>query len=157
MSLVAQLREVPLLREFDDHELTFFDHLFVVREYKNGEILIREGDVPELDDDTLFVLLKGRVRVSSPPREEGGAGMKITMGPGEILGLIALIDSGPRSSTCRALGSVRAAVMSRRGLREMLPENPAQAERFLCLVARQLGRDLRRALAYLREVTDGRS
>jgi CRP/FNR family transcriptional regulator, cyclic AMP receptor protein len=156
MSLVAQLRDVRLLREFDDQELAFFDRLFANREYRNGEILIKEGDRPEPDDDALFVLMEGRVRVSSPPAGAGGAGMNVTMGKGEVLGLINLVDSGPRAATCRALGPVRAAVMSRRDLQDLILKNPAQAERFLHLVARQLGRDLRRALAYLREVTDER-
>jgi CRP/FNR family transcriptional regulator, cyclic AMP receptor protein len=156
MSLVAQLRDVRLLREFDDRELAVFDRLLANREYRNGEILIRQGDRPEPEDDALFVLLNGRVRVSSPPAEDGGAGMNVTMGKGEVLGLIALVDSGPRAATCRAQGPVQAAVMSRRDLQNLILENPAQAERFLRVVARQLGRDLRRALAYLREVTDER-
>jgi CRP/FNR family cyclic AMP-dependent transcriptional regulator len=105
-----------------------------VRRHPPGTVLLRQGDPPS----HVLALVTGRVKVlrTSP---DGDVLMLALRGPGEILGDVAVLDSGERSATVIAIDSCETRLIL--------------AERFLVLV-RSLGLEaqlLRHAMSRLRE------
>ncbi|HXX69081.1 MAG TPA: Stp1/IreP family PP2C-type Ser/Thr phosphatase [Polyangiaceae bacterium] len=95
MALFARLTERELLRVMQAVQ---------VREFKEGEVVIREGD----RGDELFIVLEGKVRVSR------GDQTITHLGPGEHVGEMALIRSVPRSATVTAVGGAAVLIAIRR-------------------------------------------
>ncbi|MFB9724011.1 cyclic nucleotide-binding domain-containing protein [Planobispora longispora] len=71
----------------------------VVRELRQGEVLVRQGD----PGDSLFLLLDGVVSV------DVGGGVLAELGPGAVLGERALLEGGSRTATLTAVTPVRVA------------------------------------------------
>ena len=84
------LAKMPLFSRLTERELLRVMQSVEVREYKDGDVVIREGD----KGDELFIVLDGKVRVH--PRR---ADVCTHLGPGEHVGEMALIRSVPRSAT----------------------------------------------------------
>jgi len=84
-----------------------------------GEPIVLEGEPA----DALFVIVEGRARVVK--RAESGEEVPLTtLGPGAMLGEIALLRGEPRSATARASGDVRALRLSRDALDALLASSP---------------------------------
>lgn len=103
-----------------------------------GEVLFRQGD----GADALFVVLEGSVDLFE---ESSGAGRYriATLGPGELLGEMALISDLPRSATAVAASAARLLVVGKENFRERIAARP---ELGLALLHTLSGR-LRAALA----------
>ncbi len=90
------------------------EHLFQaceVREFPDGHTLIREGE----SRDAVYFILDGLIEVQVHKPEGAAFATDRAMGPGEIVGLVALVDRGRRSATCTARGPVKVAVLSLEG------------------------------------------
>jgi len=71
------------------------------RAYDSGEIVFREGD----ESKEMFIVQEGKVVVT---KQVGGTEVFLaTLDRGDFFGEMALLESLPRSATCRALGSTR--------------------------------------------------
>ncbi len=92
---IRRLLELPTLRRFETRSLGRLLKLSRIREYADGEEIIREGD----RDPWLYVLLSGRVRILKDGQEIGRVATK-----GELFGEMRLIDAGRRSASAVALG-----------------------------------------------------
>jgi serine/threonine protein phosphatase PrpC len=98
------LANMPLFARLTERELLRVMQAVEVREHKDGDVVIREGD----KGDELFIVLEGKVLVSR-------GGQPLThLGPGEHVGEMALIRSVPRSATVTAVG-VAELIAIRRG------------------------------------------
>ena len=103
----------------------------VPRRFGKGMLLIEEGD----RDDTLFIILSGRVQAFS--KDERGREIVFGIyGPGDYLGEMSL-DGGPRSASVRALAPTNCVAVTRQTLREHIVANPEFAFE---LLARVIGR-----------------
>ena len=96
-----------------------------VRSYPARTVLIREGD----DSDTLFIVLKGRIKVYST-NEEGREMVIAVHGPGEYVGELAL-DGGTRSASVMTLEPTACSVVSGAGLRDLTAAHPEFAEHLI--------------------------
>ncbi|MFN0184435.1 MAG: Crp/Fnr family transcriptional regulator [Aquabacterium sp.] len=94
-----------------------------------GTVLMREGDQKNLDH--MLLVLDGEVAVSVAAGGGGEAVPISVMGPGSLIGEMALLDGSPRSSTCIAVSAVQAAGMSRRALELLIDRHPAIASRLM--------------------------
>ena len=84
--------------ELDKNECEILTTVMGVRHLKDGEILIKEGDL----DNTLFVLTAGKLGVSS--EIDGEMKNVYTMKVGECAGTRAFVDLTPRKATLSAIG-----------------------------------------------------
>lgn len=84
-----------------------------------GSVLVRQGD----EGDRAWVVASGELEVmlTSP---DGLTRRLAVLGPGAVVGEMALIDDGARSATVRALTAVRATEISRDALRGLLRRGP---------------------------------
>jgi CRP-like cAMP-binding protein len=92
---IQKLMAIPALRNFETKSLGKLLKLSKIREYENGETIIREGD----QDTWLYFLLSGKIRISKENLEIGVIDTK-----GEIFGEMRIVDTMHRSATVSAVG-----------------------------------------------------
>jgi CRP-like cAMP-binding protein len=106
--LVPALRDVPLLAGVAEPDLQELAGVLRRRELAAGELLWREGE----DAHGMVVVVAGRVAVSVRLPGDRAADVA-SMGPGEVLGEIPLLDGGRHSATARAAEDASILVLSR--------------------------------------------
>ena len=92
---IQKLMSIQALRNFETKSLGKLLKLSKIREYENGETIIREGD----QDTWLYFLLSGKIRISKENLEIGVIDTK-----GEIFGEMRIVDTMHRSATVSAVG-----------------------------------------------------
>jgi CRP/FNR family transcriptional regulator, cyclic AMP receptor protein len=92
---IQKLMSIQALRNFETKSLGKLLKLSKIREYEDGEVIIREGD----QDTWLYFLLSGKIRITKESLEIGVIDKK-----GEIFGEMRIIDSMHRSATVSAVG-----------------------------------------------------
>jgi CRP-like cAMP-binding protein len=108
------LKGVSLFSRLDGRQLEEIGRLAEELDVAAGHELMRQGS----SGNEFFVIVAGTVRVvrdGSPIR---------TMGPGEFLGEIALLDGGPRTATATAETASRVLVLGRREFHTLVADFP---------------------------------
>ena len=108
------LRHVPLLDGLSRKDLEEVGQLADEVDVPDGQVLTREG----APGSEFFVIVDGAVRI-----EQGGTEMT-TLGPGDFLGEIALLDDRPRTATATAVGPTALLVLTRGGFRTLMMDFP---------------------------------
>ncbi len=146
MELIEVLQTVPEFAELSNDELEALDHAMVVKDFPDGHELITEG-VPA---DDFYLLVEGEVAITHKKITGRGVIDIMHLGPGEIFGLIALIDRGRRSATVKAVGPVRVATLPRAAFNLLYEANSPIAYHFQHIVTRQLMHDFRQLIKVMR-------
>ena len=92
---IQQLFAIPALKNFETRELAQVVRLSRVRQYEDGETIIREGDT----DPWIYFLLQGAVQV-----EKEGVAITRLERMGDLFGEMRIIDSLTRSASVIAQG-----------------------------------------------------
>ncbi len=138
MNLEALLRAHRDFKDFSAEEREELLGLLTERTYSGGVVLIREGD----PGDAMYLIVDGQLLVTR--RDTGGEPLRIcVMGPGELVGLVALVDPGPRTATCTVVGGANVARLSAADFERLFAADAPLAHRLQYLIARQLASDLR--------------
>ena len=107
--------------------------------FEAGERLLHEGE----PGDKIVLILEGRVKVS-----HAGADGRETLldfrGPGELVGELAALDQGPRSSSVTAIEPVEALIVPASSFRALLERPGPAAEVLRMLSARFRDADRKR-------------
>ncbi|MEO5346296.1 MAG: cyclic nucleotide-binding domain-containing protein [Magnetococcus sp. YQC-9] len=96
------------------------------KEYADGEVILREGEV----GDSLYVILEGCVEVVI---DDGGLEPHrlAILEKDAFFGEMSLFSDHPRVATIRALGPVRVMTVDKRGLLRWMSEDPTLSLRIL--------------------------
>lgn len=107
-----------------------------------GTTLLREG--AESASGHMLLLLDGEVSVDSEAagRPESPLALSV-IGPGEIIGEMALLDGSPRAVSCTAVSAVQAAGLSRKGLEDLMADQPVVAAKLVVVLATRIADRLR--------------
>lgn len=125
---VDRLARLPLFGELDAYDLGHVAGWLRDVELAPGDILIRQGAMP----DDVYVLEDGTVEVTRD-------GERIaTLGAGDVVGEIALVDPQRRTATVQAATSVRAVALNLRDLPEMASEMPEIVRHLRSIAERRL-------------------
>lgn len=113
-----------------------------------GVVIFEEGD----SSDTSFMVLviHGEVTVESLRVSRREHETVNVLGPGSLIGEMALFDGEARSATCTATAEVRCAVLTRTALEDMTRADPATAARLMTAIAHRLAERLRNSDEKLR-------
>jgi CRP-like cAMP-binding protein len=122
------LAHIPLFRGCSKDELKHVDRAATQAEYPAGHVLCREGAVGR----ELVMIIEGEADVSR------GGNAVASVGPGDFIGEMSLLDGGPRSATVTAKTEVKALVVPTREFWQVLDEVPALAHRLLRTLAERL-------------------
>lgn len=93
-----------------------------------GEVFIREGDV----DDSLYVVVEGRVRVQRGDR------VLAELGEREVVGELALLDPAPRNATVSAITDVTLLRLDGDAFSEIMREKHEIAQGITKVLVRRL-------------------
>lgn len=130
-----QLPQDSILRSLSRQELDDFMSFAVVKRLTRGETLIDAGD----PGDSMMIVLAGTLKVcvtSSSGREV----VLDYLGPGGIIGEIAVFDGKPRTADVIAVDAAELVVLQRRFVLPFLEKNPAAALRIIELLCDKLRR-----------------
>lgn len=128
MSDASALRDVSLFRDLPAEVVDRLEDATERRAHRAGTALVREGE----PGDDLIVIVDGhaRVVVQGRPRRD--------LGPGDVVGEIALLDGGARSATVYAVDDVEAVHLAGAAFRGLLEDAPAVYPSLLTALARRL-------------------
>lgn len=127
----AGLRNVPLFDELSSHDLQQVAHRADEIEVPEGTHLLDEGRFPH----EFFVILDGTVDVVHDGQNVA------SLGRGDFLGEIAILEGLRRTATVVAATPVRAAVMHERDFRAMCEELPVVEQRVRAAIRERLPSD----------------
>jgi CRP-like cAMP-binding protein len=102
--------------------------------YSAGASMYREGD--DTTSTYMLLLLEGDVSVDTGLSGRADRVAISVIGPGALIGEMALLDGSARSASCTAVTTVQAAGMSHAGLELMAKEHPGVAFKLLVYLAR---------------------
>lgn len=134
-----QLRDVELFAGLDRKSVRLVGSITTSIDRPAGTVLIEEGR-PGLE---AFVVIDGEASVTVDGREVG------VVGPGEVVGEVALLDNRPRTATVTALTPMRVLVLSRAEFNTLLDRVPDVTRKILATVQARAGHGVtgREALA----------
>src|SRR5262245_61207003 len=69
-----------------------------VQEYSAGEVVFRQGEAGE----RLYIIKSGVIEIVANQKDSGETLPVAYLGPGEVMGELALLTGSPRSATVRA-------------------------------------------------------
>jgi CRP/FNR family transcriptional regulator len=127
------LRRVPLLAGLDDDELDRIAQVAIPRSYPRGARVFHEGD----ESDACYVIRSGEVRVTRE-HSDGRAIALATLGSGEIVGELAMLDGEVRSASVEALTDVELLAIAARDMRALLERNPEITAKLVIALTRRV-------------------
>jgi len=98
MELRQILHEVDLFEGMTEAELDKVAHICHEKHFHTGENITVEGSV----GDELYIITDGFVEVMLGGRPASSAHVIVSLGSGQIIGEMALLDQGPRSASVLA-------------------------------------------------------
>jgi CRP/FNR family transcriptional regulator, cyclic AMP receptor protein len=125
---VELMRSVPLFGGLTDHELERVASLADIVDLPDERVLMTQGQLGW----EMFVVVTGSAHVVRDGQSLG------EVGPGEVLGEIALLDGGPRTATVTLSQPSRLLVLGRREFQELMDEFPEIRLRILERVVQRL-------------------
>jgi len=125
---IEALRSVSLFSELSQRDLEQVAQLADAVDLPAGHVLMREGQ----NGTQAFVIASGEAQV-----EQGGRTLA-TVGPGSVLGEMALLAEGPRVATATLTKPSRLFVLAHREFHSLMESQPAVRDCVLNEVARRL-------------------
>jgi CRP-like cAMP-binding protein len=102
--------------------------------FADGEVVFNEGD----EADRMYIVRDGEIEL-----RRGGQPIEV-LGPGSIVGEMALIDPAPRSATMVAHGECRLVAVDEATFHQLVQKVPGFALEVLRVVVRRLRNEIQR-------------
>ena len=133
MAIEDTLARVELFAELDKEDLQRIAKACVVRDFKAGDVIVRESEVGV----AFYIVETGRVEVV---KGLGTSEEQVldTMGPSSFFGEMALFDNHVRSASIRALEDTRCLVLTKWDFNAELNQNSHIATAMLAILARRI-------------------
>jgi hypothetical protein len=128
ISLVNLLEQTPLLRAYSRKQLQLLDRAAIQAAYDPGDLLCSEGAVGR----QLILLIEGEALV------ERGTTEVATVGPGDLIGELSLLDHRPRTATVTAITAIKALVIPARDFWQVMDDAPAVSRQAMATLAQRL-------------------
>jgi len=129
---VDVLTDMPLFRKIDPKRLRVIAMMAEQLSFKAGERLFEKGD----EGDAAFIVLEGEVDVLVPVT--GGETSVAVLGPGQIVGEMAVLTDQPRSTAIAARTDLRVMRFDRGMVLNLLREFPDFALELIRVLAQRL-------------------
>jgi CRP/FNR family transcriptional regulator, cyclic AMP receptor protein len=123
---VPLLAKTKLFAHLDSDGLRQLAERSIMRRYRRGEVVFREGD----PGNWLFVVASGRMKVVVSSAE-GDEMVLAALSPPDTFGELALVDGGVRSATVEAVQASALLVLTRGAFLDVLHVRPALVEGLL--------------------------
>jgi CRP/FNR family transcriptional regulator len=130
---VGLLARVPLLAGLSQAELDRIAQVAVPRSFPKGARVFHEGD----ESDACYIIRSGEVRVTRE-HSDGRAIALATLGSGEIVGELAMLDGEVRSASVEALSDIELLAVAARDMRGLLERNPDITAKLVVALTRRV-------------------
>ena len=117
--MIDSLREVRFLHDIDNEHLLQIADVTRMRDVEPGQVLFREGDVPQ----DVFLVLSGSVALDINTLQ-GGSRRIMAVGSGEILGWSALLEQTQMTATATTIDLSKVAQINTAQLLSICKHNP---------------------------------
>lgn len=118
---VEQLKNIPLFTFVDDEELNLIADKLELKDFPDGEIIIKEGEA----GDTLFLIKSGKVKVYSQNNEKKQETILTYLESGDHFGEMSLISGEPRSASVVAVSPVEVWELTKPVFDTLIMNNPS--------------------------------
>ena len=118
---IAFLKRIPTFAQLGFSALQIVAIGSEVRRLADGEVLFRAGEAA----DAGYVIQEGSLKLTRPGAKRADA--SVTLGPGVLIGELALLTETIRPATAAAVGSATVIRVSRSLFRKVLEEFPDAA------------------------------
>ena len=108
------LRAIPLFEGMTDRSIEAISQLAAPVAFDAGSTMLREGD----PGDSFLIILHGSASVA-----QAGATIR-TLGAGDFLGEVSLLDGGRRTATVMATTDVQGLIIDRAGFQRLMDDFP---------------------------------
>ena len=132
-SAVELLARVPLLSGLEPTELERIAQVAIPRSFPKGARVFHEGD----RSDACYVIRSGEVRVTRE-HSDGRAIALATLGTGELVGELAMLDGGVRSASVETLTEVELLAVSATDMKGLLERNAQITAKLVVALTRRL-------------------
>jgi CRP/FNR family transcriptional regulator len=126
------LKRVSWFEDLDDRSLDAIAKAAVEQSYKPGQEIIRQGDTGV----GAFIIRSGKVDIIQ--EKDGKTTTLATLGPGDVIGEMALLDEFPRSATAKAVEPTVALGIQRWHFKGILESHPQLALALLPILSRRI-------------------
>lgn len=103
MDTIQLLKGVEVFDGLSDAELKRIAGICQEAQYQKGDIITNQGEV----GDEMFIIREGFVEISVGEASEAAQSKEphalVSLGTGQVVGEMALVDHGPRSATARCV------------------------------------------------------
>jgi CRP/FNR family transcriptional regulator, cyclic AMP receptor protein len=127
------LKRIPLFRDLPAPALTSIARLARVRTYAPQAVVVQQDD----PSDGVYLINAGRLSVNVAA-VDGRVTIIGTMGPGEIIGEISLLDGGPRSATVIAVSESELVAVDRDAFLALVQGQPSICLALMTVLAQRL-------------------
>ena len=124
--MIQFLRQIPLFSSLKDEEIEAIYKLSVTKKCPKDAIILLE----EEEGDTLFVILKGKVKVTTFS-ESGKEVIFSILNEGDFFGDMSLLDGKPRSATVISIEESELRLIRRSDFNKLIETHPGIALRLL--------------------------
>lgn len=126
------LKKISWFEDLDERSLEAIERAAVEQSYKPGQEIVRQGDTGV----GAFIIRSGKVDIV---QDRDGKQTKLaTLGPGEVIGEMALLDEFPRSATATAAEPTTVLGIQRWHFRGILQSHPQLALALLPILSRRI-------------------
>jgi CRP-like cAMP-binding protein len=132
-SKLAVLRQHPIFRDLDPEALDQLCRYANLTALKRGATIFSKGD----PGNSLFAVISGTVKISISSADGRNAILNL-IGPGEILGEIAVLDGQARTADATAHTNCEICIIDRREFLPFVRSQPALAMKFIELLCSRL-------------------
>ncbi len=127
------LARVPLLSGLEPSELERIAQVAIPRSFPKGARIFHEGD----RSDACYVIRAGEVRVTRE-HPDGRAIALATLGPGELVGELAMLDGGVRSASVETLSEVDLLAVAATDMKGLLERNAQITAKLVVALTKRL-------------------
>jgi hypothetical protein len=131
---VEVLKRMPLFKHLTYKEIMRLLNVTVVKDYKPGEGIIKEGG----EGEELFIILAGKIKLHK------GDAFITHLERGAHFGEMALVDRSPRSASATAVETTKMLMLRRRDFYEIIRKEPVLATKLLWSFVQVLTERLRK-------------
>ncbi|RME39460.1 MAG: cyclic nucleotide-binding domain-containing protein [Deltaproteobacteria bacterium] len=138
MADLAALKNSHLFQDLDENELGALSRVFHEMEMAEGATIFIEN----MPGEMLYLIREGTVRISKM-LAEGQEKTLVILGPEDVFGEMAILDTAPRSATARAVEKARLLCIKKQDFEAVCDQNPRLGLKLMRNIIRVFSRRIR--------------
>ena len=138
--LLTSLQSLHIFKNLEKEEILEILKISQIKKYEEHQTIFNEGDEGE---NTLFVIIEGRVEIISESLKTKSKISLFAAGKGLTFGEMSFLDAQPRSATIRTIEKTEVFVINRKYFDLLMEQKPKVSAKFLMGLADILSRRLR--------------